>query len=339
MNFLESKTYLDDLAAITRDAALPGKLAGSKILITGAGGLIASVLVDALAYCGKIEVYALSRTLETAKSRFGDRVQYITQDVTQPLDSDVCFDYIIHAAANAHPLAYATSPVDIMESNILGTMNCLEYAVKNNAGRVMFVSSSEVYGVDNSPSDPWRYGQIDLSDFRSAYPESKRAAEVLCAAYAKQYGIDTVIVRPWYVYGATFTEQSSRADAQFFRKAHNGENIVLKSAGAQMRSYCYVADCVTAMIQVLQKGDGFAYDICGKDDVTIRKFAEVIAKTADVNIVFEHPEEAEQSGYTKASNSVCGKIRASKAAELGYMLGYSIERGVERTLKILSEVW
>jgi nucleoside-diphosphate-sugar epimerase len=230
-----------------------------------------------------------------------------------------------------------------MKANITGTANILEYAQTHGVKRMIFVSSSEVYGVNAAPDTATKnnlqecLGYIDLSDFRSAYPESKRAAEVLCTAYTHQYGISTVCARPWYIYGATFSEASSKADAQFLRKALAGEEIVMKSQGTQMRSYCYVSDCVTAMLKILLYGDNSAYDIAGKDDKTIREFAETIAETANVSIVYEEPDKTEHGGYTKILNSVCGKQRAQRTKELGYIPRYSVKDGIERTLKILRE--
>jgi nucleoside-diphosphate-sugar epimerase len=274
-------------------------------------------------------------------TRFGEYVNPIIQDVTEPLMSDVAFDYIIHAASKTHPLAYAQTPVDTMKANILGTNNILEYARTHDTKRVMFVSSWEVYGASGAEQENAHTqdlcGYVDISDPRSSYPESKRAAEVLCTAFAHQYNISTVCARPWYVYGATFSETSSKADVQFLRKALAGEDIIMKSQGTQVRSYCYVSDCVTAMLKILLHGENGAYNIVGKDDVSIRKLAEIISKAANVGITFEEPDEIERSGYTKIPSSVCGEQRAQRTMMLGYGPRYSVKDGIERTLKILHE--
>lgn len=325
MNYMNSKTYVEDLIAITSDSNLQKQLYGANVLVTGANGLIASVLTDALSYYGDINVYALCRSQERAKARFGSRVNLIVQDMNEPLNQDINFDYIIHAASNAHPLAYAEFPGDTMKANILGTINVLEYARFHKTKRIMFVSSSEVCGA------------ISLSDLRSAYPESKRAAEMLCTAYKYQYHLNTVCVRPWYVYGATYTETSSRADAQFLRKALLRESIIMKSAGMQIRSYCYVADCVTAMLKILLSGENGAFNIAGKDDISIRQFAEAIANEAKVDITFQEADKIEQKGYTKLQNSVCEEQQAQRTRLLGYVPRYTAVEGIARTMRILHE--
>jgi nucleoside-diphosphate-sugar epimerase len=337
MNFFKSKTYIEDLDAIISNSGLDS-LKGSKILITGANGLIATVLVDSLSRCGGIDVYALCRSYERAQQRFGDRVNYIIQDVTEVLQSNAEFDYIIHAASNAHPIAYSKFPADTMKANVQGTINVLEYAVKHSCKRVLFLSSSEVYGQNDSslekPLTEDYCGCVDISDPRSAYPESKRAGEALCAAYLRQYGINTVCVRPSYVFGATMSDSNSRADAQFFRKAMRGESIVLKSPGTQLRSYVYVSDCAAAVFKILLNGDNGPYNIAGNDVVSIRNFAEMIADSAKIGIAYEAPDIIEQKGYSKALNSVCSIDRARGA---GYVPRVSAAIGIERTLKIRGE--
>ena len=91
-------------------------------------------------------------------------------------------------------------------------------------------------------------------------------AENLCSSYWKQYGIESVIVRPCHTYGPCMTETDNRAHAQFFHNAIKGENIVLKSSGIQMRSYNYVADCVSALLSVLVQGNsGESYNLANPE--------------------------------------------------------------------------
>ena len=115
---------------------------------------------------------------------------------------------------------------------------------------------------------------------RSCYPSAKRAAETLCASYFAEYGLDIVVARPSHVYGPNSTEKDNRASAQFFRDVLSGRDVVLKSRGQQLRSYTYVADCVSALLTVLTAGvSGEAYNIANPAaTATIAEFAETIAK-------------------------------------------------------------
>jgi nucleoside-diphosphate-sugar epimerase len=335
MNFLLSQTYLEDLDEIRR--ATDGCPLRGRILITGANGLISTVLADFLSRLPDVEVYVLCRSSERSITRFGKRVKYIIQDVTEPFKTSVEFDYIIHAASNAHPAAYAAYPADTIKANTLGTINILEHARNYNSKRVMFVSSSEVYGMNNTdkPLKEDDYGYIDISNPRNAYSEGKRAGETLCTAYFNQYGMNTVCVRPGYVFGATFNQYNSRADAQFFRKSIMGEDIVLKSAGLQRRSYIYVPDCVSAILRILVDGYNGAYNIAGSEHTSIREFADMIAAAANVNVVYEEMDENEKASGSPVFNSV---LAAERLSEIGFNSKFSVKLGIERTIQILDEL-
>ena len=318
-----------------------------SILITGANGLIASVLVDRLAYMNPdenagIELYALVRNREKAEKRFENYLEQnwfhiIEQDVCEPLQMNLKMDYIIHAAGNAHPLAFSKDPVGTMKANVLGTMQLLEHACKYGTEKFLYLSSSEIYGENpiyekGFTEDSW--GKIDSMNPRACYPESKRAAEALCASYASQYGITMNVVRPGYIYGAEITQDNSRADAQFFRRAAAGEDIIMKSTGCQIRSYCYVEDTVSAIITVLTKGTaGEAYNIANHNsNVSVKEFAQTIADCAGVDLKFELPDDVEARGYSKVTRAV---LASDKLEQLGWSAEYSLKDGVTESLKRL----
>lgn len=217
------------------------KIDGSNILITGATGLIGSCIVDELMENAGCHVYAAGRNLERAKTKFGTyfqskRFHFLQYDVEKPLDGNVTFDYIIHAASNASPNFFALNPVGVIMSNIMGTKNLLDYGRTHGMKRFLYVSSGEVYG--NGDVEEWKEddsGYVDCMTMRSCYPTSKRAAETLCVAYMHQHNVDVVVARPCHTYGPGFTESDTRAFAQFVRNARKHENIVLKSKGEQYR--------------------------------------------------------------------------------------------------------
>lgn len=342
---INNKFYREDLEKIVSFNIPYEKLDKKNILITGANGLIASYLVDSLMYLNlfknyKIEVFALCRTKEKAEKRFKeylDKINFhlIIQDVCFPLNSEIKFNYIIHAACNAHPLAYSQNPIGVINSNIVGTTNLLNFILKHKAERFLFVSSSEVYG-DNPQVNEFfedSFGKINSMNSRSCYSESKRMAETICASYSSQYGIDFVSVRPGFIYGATITEDNSRADAQFLRNVLNKEDIVMKSKGEQIRSYCYVADCTTAIFTILLKGkNGEAYNISDNNiKVSIKEFAETLAKEGKVNLKFELPTEIEKKGYSVINNAV---LNSNKLEKLEWYGQYSLKAGIKQMLKI-----
>lgn len=173
---------------------------------------------------------------------------------------------------------------------------------------------------------------MDILNQRASYPSSKRAAETLCVAYADEYDVETVIVRPGHIYGPSITENDSRATAQFTRKAHNNEDIIMKSAGNQIRSYCYTLDCASAILAVLINGkNGNAYNISNKNSVvSIRDIAEAIAECAGKKVVFENSSDIEKKGYNLMNNS---SLDSEKLESLGWRAVFTLEEGVKRTLQ------
>lgn len=292
--------YLDDISRIYDFPLDWESLSGSNILVTGATGLIGSCMVDALMrYPGRsYHVYAAGRNEQRAAERFapyqGDAAFYFLRyDVLEPLQSEVPYHYIIHAASPGSPNFFASNPVEVMKANLSGVSHLIDYGLQHQMRRMLFVSSGEVYGECADPLfTEQSSGYIDCTNPRACYPSSKRAAETLCVAYAAEYGADVVIARPCHTYGPGFTESDNRAYAQFIRLAREGKDIILKSPGLQMRSWCYVVDAVNALLHILLKGESRqAYNVADDtSNLTIRQLAEHIARIGGCQVRFEVDE-------------------------------------------------
>ena len=340
---MNREIYLRDVDRAIQ--ALPDvqKLQSARILITGATGLVGAFLTDCLLALSDqnaldLRLYALCRNAARAKERFGERVNAIAADVSEATALPEC-DYIIHTASNAHPKAFSADPVGTMLANILGVRNLLEHLRAQGHGRLLFVSTGEIYGDNPAIRDGFAetdFGKIDSMNPRACYPESKRAAETLCASYLSQYRVDSVVARLCYVYGPTITNENSRADAQFLRNALSKTDIIMKSAGAQVRSYCYVADAARALITILSGGEsGSAYNVANRAAVrSIREYAEALAKVAGVQVKFETPEDAEKRGYSTVSRAV---QKPDRLEALGWKPLFSFEEGIEHTFRIIEE--
>ena len=340
--------YERSLAVACAGFVESGALDGRRFLITGSTGLVGSFLTDALAWLNAargagIEIYAAGRSETGVRRRFealsdAPFFHYVPYDAAKPIGFDIDVDYVVHAACSAHPLAYSTDPVGTMQANLLGTMNLLEYLRGRGAGRLLLLSTGEIYGENPDLPDGFSeadHGWVDSMNPRACYPESKRAAETLCAAYAKQHGVDALVARLCHVYGPTLTASNSRADAQFLRRALAGEDIVLKSTGAQVRSFCYAADAISALLTLLVMGrPGEAYNVAGRDSVgSIRDYAQTLADIAGVNLTFDLPPEAERAGYTKITRAV---LNPAKLEALGWRARYDLRAGLEATFGSLA---
>ena len=253
----------------------------------------------------------------------------------QSLVSDVRFDYIIHAASNANPKFYATQPVEVMKANIGGVANLIEYGLHHGMKRFLYVSSGEVYGEGDGRVFTEDYsGYVDCTKPRSCYPSSKRAAETLCVSYAEEYGADVVIARPCHTYGPHFTEADNRVYAQFIRNVLKGEDIVMKSTGEQFRSWCYVVDCVSALLYILLKGEnGQAYNIAdAASNISIRELAETIATIGGKKVVIDVPDADEKKGFNVVSKSV---FSTEKLVNIGWNPKSNMKSGLDNTIEEL----
>ncbi len=332
-------SYKEDILHIF-DMDLPlEKLSGSNILVTGATGLIGGCLVEALMLNPQRDyaLYASGRNQERAQERFKSFADdkgfhFIQHDVLKPLQGDVRFDYVIHAASNASPNFFAQKPVEVIKSNIDGVTHLMEYGLDHGMRRFLYVSSGEVYGEGDGRAFTEDYsGYVDCTKSRSCYPSSKRAAETLCVSYAAEYGADVVIARPCHVYGPYFTEQDNRVYAQFIRNILHGENIIMKSTGEQFRSWCYVVDCVSALLHILLKGEsGEAYNIAdASSNISIRELAETIASIGGCKVVIDVPDAEEKKGYNVVTKSV---FDTGKISKLGWMPRTTIEEGIKHII-------
>lgn len=338
----EIGSYKGDILQIFKGNLPWEKLSGTYILVTGATGLIGGCLVEALMMNPRrdYQVYASGRNEERAKERFKDYVDnpafhFVQYDVMQPLQSDVHFDYVIHAASNASPNFFAQKPVEVIKSNIDGVAHLMEYGLSHGMKRFLYVSSGEVYGEGDGRTFTEDYsGYVNPTSPRSCYPSSKRAAETLCVSYAAEYGIDVVIARPCHTYGPHFTEQDNRVYAQFIRNVLCGEDIVMKSTGEQFRSWCYVVDCVSALLHILLKGEcGEAYNIADdKSSISIKELAEIVAKIGGSEVVIDVPTTEERQGYNAVTKSV---FSTEKLQQLGWKVKGTIEEKLSKTIKEL----
>ena len=329
MNLLKSRLYKDDIEKAITNINLE-KLNGKSIFITGGLGLICSAIIDVLIMYGKTgKIYVGAREKSYFTDRFGEfsNVEFIQYDALKKLDIEISPDYIICGAGLASPELYISKPVETVLSNFDGVHELLKFSKNNKVERLLYISSSEVYGKkkDEEPFREGVYGEIDIDNIRSSYAITKRASEMLCKAYSSEYGIETVIVRPGHIYGPSARKDDKRISSDFVYKASVGEKLIMRSSGLQKRSYCYTVDCAIQILTVLLKGkSGQAYNIGHDDIITIRKMAEICAKAGNTDLVVGEPTEIELKAFNPMNNS---SLDNSKVKKLGYKDCFSSEAG------------
>lgn len=341
---LENEIYRKSIETIFFQDLDFSLLKNKRVLITGATGLIGSVLVDMLRLADEkfalnLKFALVARNRKKFEEIFGreKNISFIEHDMTKSFEYDERIDFAIHLAANTHPVAYATQPVETITTNFLGTMSILDLCKKNPGSRFLNVSSVEIYGENKSEKlrlSETDFGYIDCNTTRAGYNESKRLSETLCQAYKSQFGIDFVTARICRCYGPTLKKDDSKALSQFIFHALNGEDIVLKSAGEQYFSYIDVFSAATAMLFIMLKGEsGEAYNIADeKQDIKLKELAKVAAEIGKVKVIFDLPTETETKGFSKANVAL---LDSSKLKSLGWKCNTAIEEGIKLSLEIL----
>lgn len=335
-------SYQDDIAKVTKLNLPWEKLSGKNILVTGATGMIGSTLIDVLMSHKELNyhVYASGRNeakINAAFSKYLDNpfFHFCKYDVREPLQSDIVFHYMIAGAGVASPQLYSTDPISVIKSNLWGVDNLLSYGTKNGLEKFIYISSGEVYGEGDGRVFTEDYsGYVDCASLRACYPSAKRTSESLCIAYSHQYGIDVSIARPCHIYGPHFNDSDKRVYAQFIRNILHNENIVLKSTGEQYRSWCYVVDCVAAILTILLKGKNCeAYNIADEQsNITIKELAEMIAEIGKTKVVFDLPDKDEKAGFNVVTKSL---FSTKKIQELGWSYKGSMKENLKKTIEYL----
>lgn len=348
-HILENDEYLQDVRTIASLDLSWEKLQGTTLAVSGASGMIGSFLIDVL-LMGRpeldVHVIALARNGKRARDRFAPYVEAGKLEIiSADINADVpCvnreLDYVIHAASNTHPRAYATEPILTLLTNVVGTDHMLRFGLEHQMKRFLFISSVEIYGENRGDVERFTEdycGYLDCNTLRAGYPEGKRAGEALCQAYIKEKEADVVITRLPRVYGPSMLQSDTKALSQFLKKGVAGEDIVLKSKGTQEYSYVYVADAVSGLLYTLLYGNkGESYNVAdASSDITLADLAQTIAGLVGRKVVFDLPDEVEQAGYSKATKAM---LNSRKLGTLGWKSVFSLSKGIENTISILRKL-
>ena len=347
--FYSNKLWIEDIDKVLNVVPELCDLEGKSVLITGAAGLVCSSVVDILfryndTHNNKIRILAAGRWQKEMHDRFHEMVDrddfdFVAYDASKTINNiNVHADYIIHGASNASPNMIVKEPVETMLSNFIGMKNLLDYAKEHGSKRILYISSSEVYG-EKQGSEPYyegQYGYVDLLKSRNSYSVGKRAAETLCVSYADEYAVESVIVRPGHIYGPTASPNDNRVASAWSYAVARGEDIVMKSDGSQIRSYCYCLDCASAILKVLLSGENcHAYNISNPDSIiSIKEMAEMLATSGGVQLKMELPTEEERKGFNPMSNS---SLESTSLLKLGWVGCFDAATGFEHTVQIIKE--
>jgi len=309
---------------------------GKKIFITGATGFIGSNLCKRLIEDNEIVAYDNGRrdALKFTGLIGHKNLKVVKGDI---LDEEMLrksiegCNIVIHLAAMAGVHSYFEQPVKTMEVNAIGTYNVLK-AAQSLKGLELFINfaTSEMYGVNASnvkETDETKQGPA--GDFRFTYSVSKLAAEHICFAFAKQFGIPMISLRPFNIYGPG--QVGEGAIQIFARKAIKDEDLIVTGDGSTTRAWCYIDDMVDAIILCIEKRDtakGNLFNIGNPDTVvtTLELAKKIVSISSSKSKIKFEPHHGTD---IKDRSPVI-----SKAKEI---LGYSPKVGLDEGIKMSIE--
>lgn len=263
-----------------------------KILVTGGAGFLGSHLISRLIEM-EHEVVCLDN-LHTGKMqnivefRKNRNFKFIQQDVEDPIDIEV--EGIFNLACPASPIHYQKDPVRTLRTNVLGAINVLDLAHRQNA-RVLQASTSEVYGDPNvSPQSEEYWGNVNPIGIRSCYDEGKRTAETLFSDYHRQLETDIRIARIFNTYGPSMSFDDGRVVSNLICQAILGKPLTIYGDGSQTRSFCFVSDLIEGVLKLFFKEGIFTpINLGNPNPITMTELARTVLELTGSNseLVFE----------------------------------------------------
>jgi len=324
------------------------RVAGRRILVTGATGMLPAYLADSLAYLNDSKLLAepcritlLTRSPERARARLGhlsarSDVEVAFGDARAALSPSLAADFVIHGAAPASPKDYLADPVGSLDANTLALRNLLELARDSAAQSVVYISTSEVYGTPDPsaiPTPETYVGRIDPLSRRAFYAEAKRAGETYCRAYHEQHGVPVKIVRPFHVHGPGLRADDGRVVAALISMGLRGQRLALESDGRATRTYGYVSDAAIAILAILMCGlEGEAFNV-GTD----RPETSMLELASEIAALFGQTEPVRTNTAPASPNGAGAPSRACPdLRKLRELVGVSprvgLSEGLARTI-------
>jgi UDP-glucose 4-epimerase len=302
-----------------------------KIVVTGGAGFIGSNLVKNLVENNHIIIIDDLSTghLQNIEDLVSlKKIEFINGSITdldllQKTFSDV--DYIFHEAAIPSVPRSVKDPLKTTTVNAMGTLNVLLAARDNHVKKVIYASSSSVYG--DTPTLPKKEEMIPNP--LSPYAVSKLTAEYFCGVFTRIYGLPTISLRYFNVYGPGQDPKSEYAAVvpKFITSVLNDRPPLIYGDGEQTRDFTFINDVVTANILAAESPSTGIFNIAGGKRITINELAELIIRTCkkDIKSMYQNPREGD------ILHSLADVSLAKKG--FNFISTFSITDGIKETIK------
>ena len=307
-----------------------------KVVITGGCGFIGSNLAHELVDENEVVVIddlSTGRSENNEDLSNNENYRFVKGSITnldllkQTFDGA---DYVFHQAAIPSVPRSIKDPAKTNEVNISGTLNVLIAAEHNNVKKVVYASSSSVYG--DTPVLPKEEGMIPNP--LSPYAVSKLTGEHYCGVWSDIYGLKTASLRYFNVYGPKQDPSSEYAAVvpKFITRVLNGEPPIIYGDGEQTRDFTFVKDVVSANILAAKSSGTGIFNIGGGQRISINELAEAILKASgtgtDPGLTYREPRDGD------VKHSLADVRRAESI--IGYNPAYTLDDGLKETIRWFS---
>ena len=316
---------------------VPYELKGKRILLLGATGVVLSYTARFLLelnrlYGLNIQVVCHGRSKDRLASLFSDLlhggdIYFEVFDLEQGIPEQLNVDFVIHGASPANGSAFVKQPVETILPNVIGTKSVMEYAKKREETRVLYMSSAAVYGdvhiLGKAFLTEQDYGIVNPLDNRSSYVESKRLGEQMCSAYAREYGVRTIIARIPYTYAPTYMlAHDTRFIPRILNRMLHGENVSIN----------HEED--TVMLLLLLKGvSGNAYNICIRESYPVEILLQYMYEALSPAGTFEILHTNNLNPDLKGNVTTNQKMDPSALESLGWESQFSLQEGANAVIR------
>ena len=304
---------------------------GKKVVVTGGAGFIGSCLAEELVkrgyYVTVLDDLSSGKIDNIEELISKKNVDFLQGSVTNfPLLSELFQNtqYVFHQAAIPSVPRSVDSPQFSNEANITGTLNVLLAARDNHVDKVIYASSSSVYG--DTQTLPKRENMLPSP--LSPYAVTKLAGEYYCRVFHQVYGLPTVCLRYFNVYGSRQDPNSQYAAVipRFIKRSREGNPPVIFGDGEQTRDFTFVKDAVEANILAAQSDACGVFNISRGESITINQLAELIIELVGNRVEPIHQEP--RPGDIRHSVA-----DISKAKAFGYEPKYDLRTGLAETIR------
>jgi UDP-glucose 4-epimerase len=295
-----------------------------RVAVTGGAGFIGSHLADALISEGN-EVYVIDNLVTGRQENVSEKAIFMKRDIHHDLSNELeGMDAVFHLAANPDVKTSATDPAGCFDANVTATFQFLESCRKADVKRIVFASTSTVYGEAKTIPTPEDHPCAPISN----YGASKLACEAFISSYSATYGMKGTSMR----FANIFGERNSHGIMyDFYHKLmHDGKKMEILGDGKQDKSYLYVSDCVFAVLVAWKKQETRydVFNVGSNETMQVSEIARLVSQELSLDPEFH---------YTGTAQGWAGDVRVmlldtKKLNNLGWKRNTSIKLGVRSYL-------